>query len=104
MTQLLLFDFLTRTVPSRAVMWACCEFAVPDLPGVPAAPATFSKRSVEKVLTARKPFSVNCGNAKCKPAKNTATTARMARITLRYVTVLHAMWIPGLLFDDTVAT
>src|SRR5579863_9798989 len=35
--------------------------------------------------------------------KNTAATARISRITLRYVTVVHATWIPGLrLSDDTL--
>ena len=36
--------------------------------------------------------------------KNTSTTASTNSATLRYVTVFHAMWIPGLLFEDTKVT
>ena len=103
MIQLLAFDFLTRTVPSSAVKCACWEFMTPDLAG-PAAPATVSRILVPKALAALIPFSVNCGKARRMPPKKISSPANMTRATLRYVTVFHAMWIPGLRFEDTKAT
>src|SRR5271155_4937881 len=38
------------------------------------------------------------------PANSISKTASTSSATLRYVTVFHAMWIPGLLFEDTKGT
>jgi hypothetical protein len=49
-------------------------------------------------------FCVNCGKATRMATKKIAHTARTSRATLRYVIVVHAMWIPGLrLLEDTFA-
>ena len=51
---------------------------------------------------ARMPACVNCGKATRTPPKSITAPASISRATLRYVTVFHLMWIPGLrLSEDT---
>jgi len=45
---------------------------------------------------------VNCGKTTLIAPKNSAAPARIIKATLRYVTVVHAMWMPGLrVCEDT---
>jgi hypothetical protein len=44
--------------------------------------------------------SVNCGNASRIPSKHSIAPARIIKATLRYVTVVHAIWMPGLRVDE----
>ena len=68
-------------------------------------PATRSSSLPATLLAALTLFSVNCGNATRMAMKSTARTARISRATLRYVTVVHATWMPGLrLAEDTFWT
>jgi hypothetical protein len=46
--------------------------------------------------TVLKLFSVNCGKVSRTAIKNNPAPAMISSTTLRYVTVFHAMWYPGL--------
>jgi len=83
------------------VKCACCAVEVPVVAGG-LMPATFSSNLPATSSAALMLFWVNCGNATRIAMKNTAATARISSATLRYVTVVHATWIPGLrLGEDT---
>ena len=48
-------------------------------------------------------FSVNCGKANRRLMKKIKIPSRIVSATLRYVTVFHAMWIPGLRIGATTS-
>src|SRR5437763_16613836 len=88
-----------RTVPSSAVMCACCK-VVPGL-AEDAGAATRSNRFVTGLDAAFTVFSVNSGNAKRAPPAIAIRIVMMMRKTLRYVNVFHAIWICDLRLDRT---
>jgi hypothetical protein len=82
----------------------CACFAV-DTPAlvVLLMPATRSSNFPATLLAALTLFCVNCGKATRMAMNITAAAAMISSATLRYVTVVHATWIPGLrLTEDTL--
>jgi hypothetical protein len=72
------------------------------VPAAGAIPATFSNMRVATPSAALMPLAVNCGNASRMATKHSAAPVKIINATLRYVTVFHAMWTPGLrVCEDT---
>ncbi len=67
-------------------------------------PATRSNTLLATPSAALMLLSVNCGKASRIPSKHSSVPARIIMATLRYVTVVHAMWMPGLRVDEDTWT
>src|ERR1051326_5540856 len=84
LTQLLLLAFLTRTVPSMAVKFACCGPALTCCAGggVPAHLETLFWAALRRSFTC-------CGKMKYIATATMRKMARIVMITLRYVIVVQ---------------
>ena len=67
-------------------------------------PATFCSTRLAAPLAALIPLAENSGNASRIPSAHNPTPASTISATLRYVTVVHAMWMAGLRVDEDTLT
>ncbi len=73
------------------------------MPAAGAIPATRSKALLATLPAALMLLSVNCGKVSRIATNTTAKPPMIISATLRYVTVVHAMWMPGLrVCEDTL--